>query len=383
MNADAELLVLTRWVVWGGLLLGLALGAISQSTRFCVRGAIADCAGKGQPARLLAWLLAVAVAAVCVQALIALGAFDARRTLAWSVGFPWLSYTVGGLLFGFGMMLGGGCPQRNLVKSGSGDLRALVTLLVTAVAALMTLRGAFAPWRVQALDAVALTLGMPQDLGSLLTGGAAGAGAGAVRGLAVLALLGLVLAWGWKRRAAIPATHWAGGAAVGVLVAVAYLLTGNVGFIAEHPQTLEPAWVGTQSRRPEGLSFVAPLAHGLDLLTLWTDRSTVATFGVTLSLGVLLGSIASASARREWRLQGFGDPRELARHLAGGVLMGFGGITALGCTLGNGVTGLAMLSVGALLATAGIVAGALAAMRLRLHHEAFSAGLQGAHGISS
>jgi len=375
MPADAELLALTRWVLWGGLVLGIVLGAVGQATRFCVRGAIADWAGARQPGRLLGWLLAVAVAAVAVQALIALGAFDARRTLAWSSSLPWLSYTLGGLIFGFGMMLGGGCPQRNLVKSGSGDLRALVTLGVTAVAALMTLRGAFAPWRAQGLDGAAFALGQPQELGSLLTGGAPGAAA-VVRGIAVLALLAAVLAWGWRRRAAIAAPHWIGGVMVGLLVAAAFLLTGQVGFVAEHPQTLEPAWVGTQTRRPEGLSFVAPLAHGLDLLTLWTDRSTVATFGVTLSLGVLLGSIASARIRGEWKLQGFASARETALHLAGGVLMGFGGITALGCTLGNGVTGLALLSLGALLATGGIVAGALLAMRLRLHHEGYARGLR-------
>lgn len=372
MNADAELLSMTRWVVWGGLVLGLAFGAVGQATRFCVRGAIADWVALRNPARLLAWALAVAVAAIAVQTLIALGVFDAQRTLAWSNRLSWLSCAVGGLLFGFGMMLGGGCPQRNLVKTGSGDLKALVTLLVTAVAALMTLRGAFAPWRAEWLDAAAIPLQTPQDLGSLLAPGAAGI----VRALVVLLIAAAVLAWGWKRRRAIPASHWFAGLVVGLLVAAAFALTGRIGFVAEHPQTLEPAWLGTQSRRPEGLSFVAPVAHAMDLLTLWTDRNTVATFGVTLSLGVLLGSLAAATARRQFRLEGFTQPRELVRHLAGGVLMGFGGITALGCTLGNGVTGLAMLSVGALLATAGIVAGALLAMRLRMNHEAYASGLQ-------
>ena len=368
MQAEAELLALTRWVLWGGLVLGVVLGAVGQATRFCVRGAIADWVGSRNPGRLLAWLLAVAVAAVAVQALIAFGAFDARRALGWNPSLPWLSYTLGGLVFGFGMMLGGGCPQRNLVKSGSGDLRALVTLLVTAVAAVMTLRGAFAPWRAQGLDSSVIALGMPQDLGSLLTGGSPAAAV--VRAVAVLVLLAAVLAWGWRRRAAIGVSHLIGGSVVGLLVAAAFLLTGHIGFVAEHPQTLEPAWLGTQTRRPEGLNFVGPVAHTLDLLTLWTDRSTVVTFGVTVCLGVLLGSIASAHTRGEWKLQGFSSARETALHLSGGVLMGFGGVTALGCTLGNGVTGLALLSVGALLATGGIVAGALLAMRLRLHHEA-------------
>jgi uncharacterized protein len=171
----------------------------------------------------------------------------------------------------------------------------------------------------------------------------------------------------------VKASDWWSGLLVGLGVPAAFVLTGHVGFLAEHPETLEPAWLGTQSRRPEGLTFVAPLAHSLDLLTLWTDRNTVATFGVTLATGVLLGSFLWSRLRGTWQLQGFTTPAQLLRHLGGGVLMGFGGVTALGCTLGNGVTGLAMLSAGALLATAGIVAGGLLAMRLGLNHEAADA----------
>lgn len=355
----------TRWVILGALLLGLLLGAAGQATRFCVRGAIADWVIARRPGRLAAWLLAVVLAMAAVQLLVALDGFDARRTLAWSSRLPWLSYLAGGVIFGFGMMLGGGCPQRNLVKSGSGDLRALVTLGVTAIAALMTLRGLFAPWRAEGLDRVAIELPGPQDLGTLLGPTAPGMARAVLVALAAIALL----AWVWRHRSGVRAADGWGGVLVGLCVPAAFILTGSLGYLAEHPETLEPAWLGTHSRRPEGLSFVAPLGHALDLLTLWTDRNTVATFGVMLSLGVLLGSFAWARMRGGWRLQGFTTARELVLHLGGGVLMGFGGVTALGCTLGNGVTGLALLSAGAVLATGGIVAGALLALRLRLNHD--------------
>ncbi len=357
----------TRWVVLGGLVLGLMIGAVGQGTRFCVRGAIADRVRTGSPGRLAGWLVAVVVALVAVQLLILLGMFDARRTLAWSTRLPWFSYVAGGAIFGFGMMLGSGCPQRNLVKTGGGDLRALVTLTVTAIAALMTLRGLFAPWRVAGFDRFTLELAGPQDFGSLLGGSAL------VRAVVTAALAAAVLAWTWRHRREVKTTDWVGGLLVGLCVPAAFLLTGHFGHLAEHPETLEPAWLGTQSRRPEGLSFIAPLAHALDLLTLWTDQNTVATFGVTLAVGVLLGSFAWARARGAWKVESFTTPGQLIRHLCGGVLMGFGGVTALGCTLGNGVTGLAMLSAGAVLATAGIVGGALLAMRLRLNHEAADA----------
>jgi len=360
---------LSRLVIGGGLLLGVALGAVGQASRFCVRGALADWVIFRGPARLVSWLLAVAVGALAVQGLISAGAFDASRTLAWSERFLWLSYLVGGAVFGFGMMLAGGCPQRSLVKAGSGNLKSLIVLVIAAIAALMTLRGAFASWRVEGLDRWSVSLAGPQDLGSILLR-TASLPAEAVRWGLVLALLAVALGLAWRVRAVLDRGHWLGGIVVGLLVAAAFFVTGQLGFLAEHPETLEPAWVGTQSRRPEGLSFAAPLAHGLDLLTLWTDKNTVATFGVMLALGVLAGSFVSARLRGEFHLESFQTPRELGLHVAGGVLMGFGGITAAGCSIGQGVTGLAMLSLGAVLAVTGMAAGAWSALRLMQLREA-------------
>ncbi|MBC5783856.1 YeeE/YedE family protein [Ramlibacter sp. USB13] len=353
-------------------MLGLALGAVGQATRFCVRGAIADWVQLRSPGRFVSWMLAVAVGALALQALISAGSFDATRTIAWGERFPWVSYLVGGLLFGYGMILAGGCPQRCLVKAGSGNLKALATLVIVAVVSLMTLRGAFAPIRANGLDAVAASLGGSQDLGAVL-GRALASSAGTMRWIVALLVAAAVLALAWRVRAQLKPAHWFGGVAVGLLVAAAFWLTGTIGFLPEHPETLEPAWLGTQSKRPEGLSFSAPLGHALDLLTLWTDRNTVATFGVTVALGVLLGAFVSAKLRGDFKLESFQTPRELGAHTAGAALMGFGGITALGCSLGNGVTGLAMLSSGALLATAGITAGAWLALLRQAPRVAASA----------
>lgn len=365
MNTVLDPAAAARTVIWGGLLLGLVLGVVGQASRFCVRGAIDDWVRLRQPGRMVSWLLAIAVAAFAVQALTGLQLFDARRTVAWGSNFMWLSALAGGAVFGFGMILAGGCPQRSLVKAGSGDLKALVTLVVTSIAALMTLRGAFAGWRVDFLDRWSLALATPQDIGSIAAA-ALPLPAGAIRAIAVVALLAIAGYAAWRHRAQLKRAHWAGGIAVGLLVPVAFVLTGVIGFIPEHPETLEAAWMGTQSRRPEGLTFAAPLAHSLDLLTLWSDRSTVATFGVLLALGVLAGSFASARLRGDFKLLSFGSPRELLSHLGGSVMMGFGGITALGCSIGQGLTGLALLSLGSVFAVAGIVAGAVLAIRWRV-----------------
>jgi uncharacterized protein len=373
MRPELDPLRLTQFVVWGALALGLALGAIGQATRFCVRGAIADWVVFRGPGRLVSWLLAIAVGALAVQAMITAGVFDAGRTIYWGERFPWVSYLVGGLLFGYGMILAGGCPQRCLVKAGQGNLKAAATLVVVAIVSLMTLRGAFAGIRANVLDAMGTTLAGPQDLGSLL-GRALSVSPATLRWALTAALAAAVFMFAWRMRRQLGRGHWIGGVLVGLLVAAAFWLTGRVGFVAEHPETLEAAWLGTQSRRPEALSFSAPLGHALDLLTLWSDRATVATFGVTLSLGVLIGSFITARLRGDFRLESFKTPRELGSHTAGAALMGFGGITALGCSIGNGVTGLAMLSAGALLATAGISAGAWVALTWQMRQADAPAG---------
>ncbi len=348
----------TQAVLWGGLLLGVLLGALAQATRFCTMGALADWFSYGGTARLMMWLLAVAVAAVGAALLLQLGWLDATQTTAWSSKLLWLSCAVGGTLFGVGMVLASGCPQRNLVRAGAGSLKAWVTLGAVGLAGQMTLRGVLAGPRSQWLDRTSLTLGHAQDLGSVLTGALGGVLSAASSRWAVLALLllGAALAL-WRCRTALDRSHWLGGAGVGLLVTAAWALTGHIGYLPEHPETLDAVWLGTASHRPEGLSFVAPLAQSLDLLTLWSDRNTVPTFGVLVALGVLLGSALAARLRGEFRIESFSNAADLGQHLAGGVLMGFGGITALGCSIGQGITGLALLSSGAGLAVLGMVLG--------------------------
>jgi uncharacterized membrane protein YedE/YeeE len=369
MRADLDPRTLALLVVWGGFALGLALGAIGQVSRFCVRGAIADWMAFRSPGRLVSWLLAIAVGAIAVQVLVTAGQLDAARTIYWGERFPWVSYLVGGLLFGYGMILAGGCPQRCLVKAGEGNLRAAVTLVIVAIVSLMTLRGAFAPLRANVLDPLGTTLAGPQDLGGILARALSLSPMTTRWTVAALVAAG-VLVLAWRLRAHVKPVQWAGGVLVGLLVGAAFFLTGSVGFVAEHPETLEAAWLGTQSKRPEALTFSAPLAHALDLLTLWTDKATVATFGVTVAVGVLIGAMVSATLRGQFKLESFKTPRELGQSFGGAALMGFGGVTALGCSLGNGVTGLAMLSAGSVLAVIGISVGAWLALLRQLRQMA-------------
>ena len=133
--------------------------------------------------------------------------------------------------------------------------------------------------------------------------------------------------------------------------------------MAEDPNTLQEAFVATNTGRMESFSFVAPMAFGLEYLMLWTDKSKIITYGIASGLGVIAGSAAYALATRKFRWEGFRDAEDTANHIVGGVLMGFGGITALGCTVGQGITGISTLALGSVLTFGAIVGGSALTMK--------------------
>jgi hypothetical protein len=154
-----------------------------------------------------------------------------------------------------------------------------------------------------------------------------------------------------------------GGIVVGLVVVGGWYVSGHLGFLAEDPATLEEKFVATNSGRMESFSFVGPVAYLLELLLFWTDQTRVMTFGIAGVLGMLIGSAGMALATKSFRWEGFASVDDLAHHIVGGVLMGFGGITALGCTIGQGLTGISTLAIGSVLALVSIIAGGVAAVR--------------------
>jgi uncharacterized membrane protein YedE/YeeE len=266
------------------------------------------------------------------------------------------------MMFGFGMVLASGCGSKSLVRLGGGNLKSLLVLVVMAVWGFATLRGLTAVLRVSTVDTVAIQLPRGQDLPTLLAAwsGLALPHVAWALGLAVgLALLAWVLSKPEGRTAEV----WMGGAGIGAVVVAMWCLSGRFGHLLEHPLTLEEAFLATNSRRMEALSMVAPVGYALDWLLYFSDASKVLTMGIVSVGGVLVGAVAAALASRTFRWEGFSDVEDLANHLAGASLMGVGGVTAMGCTIGQGLSGISTLSLGSALALAGIVAGALAALR--------------------
>ena len=261
------------------------------------------------------------------------------------------------------MTLGSGCGSRTLVRIGGGNLKSIVVFLMLAISAYMTIKGLFAVFRVAAIDPVAVALPATQGLPSLL---AKGLGGGRDTLLAVVAgVLGAgLMAFVFMSREFRTFDNLLGGVVVGLVVVAGWYLSGHLGYVAEDPNTLEEKFLGTNSGRMESMTFVAPLAYTLELLMLWSDKSRVMTFGIASVLGMVAGSLAYALATRSFRLESFRDAEDLIRHLIGGALMGFGGVLAMGCTIGQGLTGVSTLALGSFLALFSIVAGAAVTMKV-------------------
>ena len=356
---------LAPYVTWGAFALAFVFGAIGNKTNFCTMGAVSDWVNMGDLGRMRMWLLAIAVALLGSSGLHLAGVVDLSKSIYQAPNFTWLSYIVGGFLFGVGMTLGSGCGSKTLIRIGGGNLKSLVVFVFVGIAAYMTLRGLFGAFRVNVLEQASVTFATGQDLPSLL---AAATGMAKTTWIAVLAgVIGAALIAFAYASADFRANfdYTLGGVVTGLVVVGGWYVSGRLGYLAEDPQTLQEAFVATNTGRMESFSFVSPMAFTLDYLMLWTDKSKIVTYGIASAAGVVAGSAAYALASKSFRWEGFRDAEDTASHIIGGILMGFGGITALGCTVGQAITGVSTLALGSLLTFAAIVAGSALTMKVQ------------------
>jgi uncharacterized membrane protein YedE/YeeE len=356
---------LAPYVVGGAFLLAFIFGAIGNKTRFCTMGAVSDWVNMGDLGRMRMWLLAIAVALLGSSALHLAGVVDLGKSIYPGGNFTWLSYIVGGFLFGVGMTLGSGCGSKTLIRIGAGNLKSVVVYVFLGIAAYMTLRGLFGAFRVEVLEKASLTLPQGQDLPSLFSAWT-GIAKGTWMVIVALVLGGAMAAYAYADKEFRSTFDYTlGGVVTGLVVVGGWYVSGHIGHLAEDPNTLQEAFVRTNTGRMESFSFVSPLAYTLEYLMLWTDKSKVITYGIASAAGVIAGSAAYALASRTFRWEGFRDAEDTAMHCLGGVLMGFGGITALGCTIGQAITGFSTLALGSIITFVCIVAGAALTMKLQ------------------
>lgn len=360
LNAE-DVTRLETLVVLLGLAIGIVLGWVARYVRFCTVGALSDCYASGDTSRLRMWGLAMVTAIAATQTLIGFDAVVVKDSFYTAPRLLWLSNIAGGMFFGFGMALASGCGSRTLVRMGEGSLKALVVFLVMAITAYMTMRGILAVARVNTIERIGIDLGSRQDLASVT-----GIPPEFVAAAVVIIAGTLVLA---SRNFLQQPRLIVGGLVIGLLVAAGWYTTGGIGFIEEDPNTLEARFLATNTRGIESLTFVAPLAYALELLMLWSDASRVVTFSIASVGGVIIGAAIHALASGGFRLEGFQNRADLIRHLSGAAMMGVGGVTAFGCTIGQGITGLSLLAIGSILTTASIMGGAWLGLRWIERHD--------------
>ncbi len=312
-----------------GLVLGCVYGVLAQRSAFCLRRSLVGPWRDCRPA-LGTWLMALACAIAGTRLAVTLDliSFEGHRFL--SSDLPVASVLLGGALFGAGMVLTGGCASRLTVLVGTGNLRALLVLIIFAITAHAVMKGALAPIREVLADAtlsggegVALAAWPGGEIWPLLVAGTA----------FVCALLS---------RAKV--SHLAMGGAIGLLAPLGWIVTGFVLL-----DDFDPIPV-------QSMGFTGPMADTL----LWTVAATSipAGFGTGLVAGVLLGSLAAALAAGDFQWRSLEGPRQTGRYIAGAVMMGTGGVLAGGCTVGAGVSGVSTGSVAALLALTAMVVSA-------------------------
>jgi len=331
-----------NFAIAGGAVLGFLLGVVLQRSQYCVRAALAQLFRGGDLSQFHAYLLAMAVAAVGTQGLVAAELIDpsAQPFLRSSVPLPGL--LVGALVFGAGMMAAGGCPLRLIVRAAEGRLDAMVAWLVFVLTVMATLEGVLAPLREAATRQV---IGLEVVAVPALLGNLPGWATALLLAIVVVAVLAAT------RNRVSAERRWPmlfAGLAIGLLAAGAWLVS------VAGADPFKPA-------QPAGLAFVAPAQDLLRFLTM-NRLGFEAKFTSSSVAGVFLGALLTALIGRRFRWRG-AEGNALVGNILGAAMMGWGGVLAIGCTFGQGITGVSTLSLTSLLAVAGFVAGAFAGQR--------------------
>ena len=341
-----------------GGLAGMVFGAVTNKTNFCTMGAVSDWINIGSKDRLRAWSLAIGIAILVSQTMHAMGMININDAFYLTTNFGWLGYVLGGFLFGIGMTLASGCGQRTLARLGGGNLKSLVVILILGLSAYMTMRGLLALFRVNVIEASNINLAnsgiADQGMGTLLA---------AVAGLENLARADMIVAillGGGLVVFAFASKTFRGsfdnilaGITIGLIIPVGWYITGVVGY-----DDFEPI-------RFESYTFIGPT--GESLMYLMTFTGSEINFGIAGVFGVILGSFLYVILTGKFRVETFSDHDDMIRHVAGAVLMGFGGVLALGCSIGQGITGMSTLALGSLMALVSIIFGCALTLKMQYY----------------
>ena len=376
------------FMLWATFIIAIVMGAVVNKTNFCTMGAVSDMVNMGDMGRMRAWLFAIAVAIIGVVVLESAGLVSADSAFPPYRGsnFVWFENILGGLIFGVGMTLASGCGNKTLIRIGGGNLKSIVVLLVIAVIAYFmtnpfpgsdkTLYSTlFYSW----MQPLQVSLTGNQDLGRLVAGAGSAVGARLVIGLALAAG---ILYWVFKSAEfRSEKDNIIAGIVVGLAVLGAWYVTSNIAigsagesmslssYYSEWDMLAEsdkgkPAAGATLA--PQSFTFINPMGQTLGYAASGFEGKYL-TFGIVALLGVIVGSFLWAMISKGFRIEWFANGKDFWTHLIGAVLMGFGGVLAMGCTIGQAITGVSTLAVGSFLAFGAIVLGSATTMKIQYY----------------
>ncbi len=371
-----------------GFVIAFIMGAVVNKTHFCTMGAVSDWINMGETSRFRAWGLAIGIALLGVVILEMLGMVNLNSS------YPpyrngqliWAENLLGGILFGIGMTIAGGCGNKCLVRIGGGNLKSIFVFLIIGVVAYFMLNPfpgsdktlfstLFYPW----IRPLAINLGTSQDLGTVIAGEE---NAVTVR-LAIGLVLGLFLVWlAFKSKDFRSSADFAlGGIVVGLCVLAAWYVTSNVTvdvdgetyrlsqYFSEWDMLAESdegkPGIGA-ALEPQSFTFINPMGQAVGYV-FGGFNNALLTFGVMAFFGVLCGSLAWALISRTFRIEWFASVSDVVNHVLGAVLMGVGGVLAMGCTVGQAITGVSTLAIGSFIAFGGIVLGSALTMKVQFY----------------
>ncbi len=362
--------------------IAVVIGAVANKTHFCTMGGVSDWINIGDTGRFRAWVFAMGVAMLGVAVLQAAGGVQLGNDVFppyRSSNLMWLRNLVGGFLFGVGMTLASGCGNKTLVRVGGGNLKSLLVLAIAASCAYLMLwgedplnpgEGLFTNYFMSWIEPTVIDLSRfgldDQGLGYVVGGlfgvddprtlhTALGVGIGAA--LLIFALVSTDFRHSFD--------NILGGAVLGAAIVAGWWLTaGTLGdawkewaIFADPP----PARVASQS-----YTFISAMGDSVRYLQDAADWSLV-SFGLMAMTGVIVGSFLWALFTGRFRVEWFHTWPDAARHVAGGILLGVGGVLSMGCTIGQGITGISTLAIGSAIALSSIVLGSAFTLKMQYY----------------
>jgi len=373
-----QLALYSQYLLWA-FALSFVFGAIASRTNFCTMGAVSDWVNIGDLNRMRSWMLAIAIAILGVGILEYMGSLDMSLTINnatsnppyRSPNFVWPRNLLGGLMFGIGMTLASGCGNKTLVRLGGGNLKSLIVLVVMGIVAWWMLfsnltYNAFLQWMLPVSIDFSQSQIPSQDIATVLSG-LTGIENGAAAGLIVALLAGAaLLVWILRSRDFRQDLELLiAGLIIGALIVVGWYVTAGPSGQALLDELdfmdQRPFFTGAQS-----LTFIGPTGHVAQYIREGFS-SIYLTFGVATVAGVIAGSFIYTLVSRKLRLEWFASWQDFVSHVAGGVLMGVGGILAMGCTIGQGITGVSTLALGSILTIVSIITGSALTMKYQYY----------------